>query len=130
MIFGGPNEIGIASEIEQFLNQSKVFNFKNLAGKTNINELISEIANVDLFITGDSGPMHIAAALQVATISLFGPTNEKETSQWMNKSSQIIKKNLDCQPCQERICPLKHHKCMKQISPIEVVRKAKLINSI
>ena len=75
----------------------------------------------DLLITGDSGPMHVAAAFQVPTVTIFGPTNDKETSQWMNIKSMIVKKNLDCQPCMERSCPLKHNNCMTQIKASEVL---------
>ena len=59
-----------------------VTNYKNLVGNTNIQELINIISSLDLFITGDSGPMHIAASFQVPTVAIFGPTNDDETSQW------------------------------------------------
>ena len=121
IIFGGPSETDIASDIEQALVDSSVKNYKNLAGNTTITELINKIASLDLFITGDSGPMHIAAAFQIPTVAIFGPTKDKETSQWMNKKSIIVKKNLDCQPCMKRTCPLQHHNCMKLIKAIEVL---------
>ena len=95
-----------------------------------IDELINQIANLDLFITGDSGPMHLAAAFQIPTVAIFGSTNDKETSQWMNENSMIVKKNLECQPCMKRECPLKHHNCMKQIKAGDVLKAAKsLINN-
>ena len=103
-------------------------NYQNLAAKTTIKELISQIANLDLFITGDSGPMHLAAALQVPTVAIFGPTEEGVTSQWMNEKSIIVKKNLECQPCMKRECPLKHHNCMKLIEASEVLRAARGLN--
>ena len=127
VIFGGPSEIDIAGDIEQALIDSSVKNYKNLAGNTTIEELIDQISNLDLFITGDSGPMHVAAAFQVPTVAIFGPTKDKETSQWMNKKSIIVKKNLDCQPCMKRTCPLQHHDCMNLIKTIDVL---KAINSI
>jgi len=98
-------------------------NIVNLSGRTNVQELVSEISDLDLFITGDSGPMHIAAAFQIPTISIFGPTKFQETSQWKNKFSKIIKKDLECQPCMKRTCPLKHHNCMKLIKPEEVLNE-------
>ena len=82
----------------------------------------------DLLITGDSGPMHIAAAFNVPTISIFGPTKNDETSQWMNEKNIIVKKNLDCQPCMKRTCPLKHHNCMKLIEATEVLEAVNRIN--
>jgi len=121
IIFGGPGETDIAGDIEQALIDSSVTNYKNLAGNTTITELINKIASLDLFITGDSGPMHVAAAFQVPTVAIFGPTKDKETSQWMNKKSIIVKKNLECQPCMKRICPLQHHNCMNLIKAADVL---------
>jgi len=121
VIFGGPDEINIADDIEQALVDNGVENYKNIAGKTNIVELINKISELDLFITGDSGPMHVAAAFQVPTVAIFGPTKDKETSQWMNSKSIIVKENLECQPCMKRTCPLQHHNCMKLIKAVDVL---------
>jgi heptosyltransferase-2 len=121
IIFGGPGETDIASDIGRALIDSGVKNYKDLAGNTTITELIDQISNLDLFITGDSGPMHVAAAFQVPTVAIFGPTKDKETSQWMNKKSIIVKKNLDCQPCMKRTCPLQHHNCMNLIKAVDVL---------
>jgi heptosyltransferase-2 len=128
IIFGGPGEEDIARDIEKCLMENGIKNYQNLALKTSITDLMSEIANLDLMITGDSGPMHLAAAFQVPTISIFGPTNYKETSQWMNKKSVIVKKSLECQPCMERLCPLKHHNCMKQILASDILIEVKGLN--
>jgi len=122
VIFGGPGEVDIALDIEKSLLEKGVKNYKNLAGKTTIPELINHISNLDLFITGDSGPMHVAAAFQVPTVAIFGPTKDDETSQWMNEKSLIVKKSLECQPCMERTCPLQHHNCMKLITYLEVLK--------
>ena len=127
IIFGGPGEKDIAAEIEGYLIKYGVDNYQNLANKTSVTELISHISSLDLFITGDSGPMHIAAALQVPTVTIFGPTNDKVTSQWMNTKNTIVKKNLDCQPCMKRICPLSHHNCMALIKSIEVLDAVKTL---
>jgi len=121
VIFGGPGEKDIAGDIEKILAENGVKNYQNLAGNTTIPELINRISNLDLFITGDSGPMHVAAAFQVPTVAIFGPTKDNETSQWMNEKSSIVKKNLDCQPCMKRTCPLQHHNCMKLITAVDVL---------
>ncbi len=122
VIFGGPDEKEIAKEIENTLH---IKNFINLAGKTSINELIEKIGGLSGFITNDSGPMHIAAAYGVPTVCIFGPTDYKETSQWMNEKSVIISKDLDCSPCMKRSCPLKHHNCMKMITADDVIAEIK-----
>jgi len=127
ILFGGDSEKDISMDIEKLLIEKGVTNFKNITGKTSITELIQYISNLDLFITGDSGPMHIAASFQVPTIAIFGPTKDNETSQWMATKSIIVKKNLECQPCMKRVCPLRHHNCMKLIKAKDVIEA---INSL
>jgi len=121
IIFGGPNEVAMAAEIEENLKKLNVTNYTNLAGKTNIEELCANIGGCSLFITNDSGPMHVAAAYQVPTVAIFGPTKYKETSQWMNEKSVIVRHEMDCSPCMKRECPLKHHECMTTITASEVI---------
>ena len=127
-IFGGPNEQDAAIQIENYLLENGVKNYKNLSGKTTISDLISYISKLDLFITGDSGPMHIAASFNIPTVSIFGPTKDNETSQWMNVKSTIVKKTLSCQPCMKRTCPLGHHNCMRLIQPDEVLNAVNQVN--
>jgi heptosyltransferase-2 len=121
IIFGGPNEVEMANEIESYLASSNITNYTNLAGKTNIKELCSLIGGCSLFVTNDSGPMHVAAAYGVPTVSIFGPTKHTETSQWMNEKSKIVRHDLECSPCMRRECPLGHHECMKSITAEEVI---------
>ena len=128
VILGGPNEKEIADHVEECLINNNVKNYRNLAAKTSISELVAEINNFDLLITGDSGALHIAAAFEIPTVSIFGPTKNEETSQWMNEKNIIIKKNLDCQPCMKRVCPLKHHKCMNLISEKDVLSAVESLN--
>jgi len=122
VIFGGPAEVDIARDIELALLEKGVM-CKNIAGTTNIKELCQKIGGLDLFVTGDSGPMHVAAAFKVPTVTIFGPTKDKETSQWMNPRGVIVKKEMECSPCMKRTCPLKHHECMKFIEAEDVLEK-------
>ncbi|WP_457608737.1 lipopolysaccharide heptosyltransferase II [Nitratifractor sp.] len=121
LIFGGPGETDIAADIEELLCRQGIHHVTNLAGKTTIPQLCGLIASLDLFVTGDSGPMHIAAAYRVPTVAIFGPTRHEETCQWMNPHSAIVRHDLDCAPCMKRSCPLKHHDCMKGIEAQEVL---------
>ena len=127
-IFGGPGEQDIALDIEKELQKANISNFENLSGKTSIEELIENIASLDLFITNDSGPMHVAAAFNIPTVAIFGPTRHIETHQWNNEKELIIRKEMDCSPCMKRVCPLKHHNCMKLITAEDVLQKLQLNN--
>ena len=121
VIFAGPAEIEMAKDIEVALLEMGVQNYENLAGKTTIPQLLSYIAGLDLFITNDSGPMHVAAAYQVPTVAIFGPTKHLETSQWRNLQSEIVRVDLDCAPCMKRVCPLKTDECMDKVTTEMVI---------
>ncbi len=125
VIFGGPNETMMAGEIGKYLVDFGVKNYINLAGKTTIEELCSYIGGLSLFVTNDSGPMHIAAAYGVPSVAIFGPTKHYETSQWKNEKSSIVRHDMYCSPCMKRECPLGHHECMKSIEALEVVEALK-----
>lgn len=127
IIFGGANEVEVANDIEKALQSWHVDNYINLAGKTTIEELCANIGGCSLFITNDSGPMHVAAAYQVPTVAIFGPTKHTETSQWMNQKSHIVRHEIDCSPCMKRECPLGHHECMKSITASEVIEAVKTL---
>lgn len=125
IIFGGPSEVDIANDIERELEKANISNYQNIAGKTSIKELCQKIGGLDLFITGDSGPMHVAAAYKVPTVAIFGPTKDKETSQWHNPKGLIVKREMECAPCMKRTCPLKHHECMKLITAEDILEAVK-----
>lgn len=120
LIFGGSNESEICDEIARQLSKNGV-KFTNLCGKTTIKELCEMIAGIaksgGIFITNDSGPMHIAAAFKTPTIALFGPTRWRETSPYANENARILHLNLPCMPCMKRVCPLGTHACMKNLLP-------------
>lgn len=124
VIFGSPSEVEMAGDIEKHLVAEGTTNYQNLAGKTSIKELIEHIAGLSLFITNDSGPMHIASAYKVPTVAIFGPTKHKETSQWQNPKSKIVRHEIECSPCMRRECPLGHHECMSKIESEDVLRVA------
>jgi len=124
LIFGGPGETAMADAIENDLKEWGIGNYQNLAGKTTIEKLCASIGGLSLFITNDSGPMHVAAAYQVPTVAIFGPTRHLETSQWKNPKSAIVRHDIECAPCMKRECPLKHHECMKSIEAYEVIEAA------
>jgi len=126
-IVGAPNEIEIGAQVEGVLKAHGAINYQNLVGKTTMRELIDLIASAKLFITNDSGPMHIAAAFCVPTVAIFGSTDERETAAWGNPHYAVVKKDISCRPCKKRTCPLKHHDCMRLIEAADVLEAAKKV---
>jgi heptosyltransferase-2 len=76
----------------------------------------------DLLITTDSGPRHFAAAFGRPVVSLFGPTHIAWTDTYFPAEVQL-QKQVDCGPCQQRVCPL-DHRCMNELLPVEVFAAA------
>jgi heptosyltransferase-2 len=113
LIFGGNKEKELGKVIK---GEGK--NIINLCGKTTVRELMALIKRCDVFITNDTGPMHMASALNIPVIAIFGPTNPGRTSPL--GASVIIKKEVSCSPCKHRICPFKNHECMEKISVEEI----------
>ncbi|MCM8763340.1 MAG: glycosyltransferase family 9 protein, partial [Candidatus Omnitrophica bacterium] len=88
-------------------------------GRTTINELGYLIKRCNVFISGDSAPLHLACAVQTPFIALFGPTDPKRHLAPFKKGI-VLYKNLDCSPCYKPRC--KTQACMEQISPEEVLK--------
>ena len=77
----------------------------------------------NIIIANDSGPMHIAAAMQIPIVGIFGPTNPNGHRPYSSNSDFIIKSDLHCIICNKLICPY-DHECMKQLPASEVLLKA------
>ncbi len=119
LLFGSKNEVPIAKKLLSLTNRP-IFNF---VGKTSLRQLIALISKCSLFVTNDSGPMHIANALRIPVVAIFGPTNPERTGPF-HHPYRIIQKKVTCFPCKYRDCPL-DHKCMRIISVNEVFEISK-----
>jgi len=118
MILGGKADGETARNVQE---KAKV-ELINLAGKTNLREAIYLISQCRLFISNDSGLMHIAGALDVPTIAIFGSTNPVTTSP-VGKMSVIVRKEISCSPCLKKTCPT-DFRCMDGISVEDVFTAA------
>ncbi|MGO9613375.1 MAG: lipopolysaccharide heptosyltransferase I [Dissulfurispiraceae bacterium] len=116
VLVGSPSDAAIAHYI-QTESKGKAL---SMAGKTDLKELISIIRGASYVISNDSGPMHIAAALGIPVIALFGPTNPVRTGPY-GSNHTIITSEIDCAPCYKKKC--KDIRCMSGIS-VEVVYNA------
>lgn len=125
IILWGPGDEADAKAILEGLESNSL-----IAPITTFGQLSGFIEKCDLIIANDSGPMHVAAALNIPTIGIFGPTNPKNHKPFSDKSDFVIKTELHCIICNKLICPYSHE-CMKELDSNEFVAKSKkLLNLV
>jgi heptosyltransferase-2 len=95
----------------------------NLSGKTTVRDLLALLSLSSFLITNDSGPMHIAAALGVPLVAIFGPTDWRTTSPWTPRA-RIVRVDVDCSPCMRRECD-RGHECMVGVTAEMVAAAAR-----
>jgi heptosyltransferase-2 len=114
LIFGSPAERPLAEAVARAMQHTPVL----VAGETTLREFMALMAKCHLIITNDSGPMHVAAALSLPLVAVFGSTNERATGP-LGLRARIIKHPVECSPCGLRECPI-DFRCMNGISVDEV----------
>lgn len=119
VLLGTVAEAPLAGEIEAATRRPPV----NLAGKTTVRELMALLSLSSFLVTNDSGPMHIAAALGVPLVAIFGPTDWRRTSPWTDRA-RVVRVDVDCSPCMRRACD-RGHECMLGVTPAMVVDAAR-----
>jgi len=124
IIVGGPHDLDLANMIEDRMEEAPM----NMAGKLSLRESAALFERCDVFVTGDTGPMHIAAAVGTAVVALFGAADPDRTGPVGDRHIVIQKTNLECVPCRKRKC-VRKHECMKEIRPEEVFNAIKSLIS-
>lgn len=114
VILGSEREKDICDTVSDIMKNPAI----NLCGKTDLGKAMALIKNCDLFLTNDSGLMHVAGALKIPLVAVFGSTNPKATGPGGPRSI-IVKHNLECAPCLKPVCPT-DFRCMLEISVEEV----------
>jgi len=120
VLIGSVAEVEVSLEVSRQMRNQPVV----LTGQTDLAELVAILSQVDLLITNDTGPAHIASALGRATLVIFGPTNPLTTRPF-SPLGEILRQPPDCAPCMLRDCPI-DHRCMTAISPNEVFERARV----
>jgi heptosyltransferase-2 len=117
LIFGSRAERPLAEEIARAMKHTPVI----LAGETSLRQLMALLAQCHLVVSNDSGPMHLAAALGLPLVAIFGSTNERATGP-VGPRTRVVKHPVACSPCGLRECPI-DFRCMKAVT-VEDVSKA------
>lgn len=119
LLFGGKNDLAIANQIESAIPnpQSAIL---NLAGQTSLRELMALLKLCGVLLTNDTGPMHVAAALEIPVVAIFGSTSPELTGPVFSSESKILKSDAPCSPCFLRECPI-DFRCMNEIGVGRVV---------
>jgi heptosyltransferase-2 len=112
-VFGSKAERGIAETVAEHLRAARIL-VHNFAGETSLREFIDLAAACRVFITNDSGAMHVAAALGVPTVAVFGATDHQATGP-TGPFVQVVREPVECSPCLLRECPI-DHRCMTRVS--------------
>lgn len=117
LVLCGPSERDEARQIVRHAAHPQVVSLSEEPPSLGLTK--AAIRNCELLVTTDSGPRHFAQPFGVPVITLFGPTHIAWSETFYEKAVHLQVK-LDCGPCQQRVCPLKHHRCMRELSVDQV----------
>jgi heptosyltransferase-2 len=118
LIFGSRAEKPLAEEIARAMKHTPMI----LAGETSLRQLMAVMGQCRLVISNDSGPMHVAAALGLPLVAIFGSTDERATGP-VGSRTRVIKRSVDCSPCGLRECPI-DFRCMDGVTVDDVYMAA------
>ncbi len=117
LVVCGPAEKAEALQIVKQANHSLVTSLA--AEPLHLGLTKAAIQQAEMLVTTDSGPRHFAAPFQVPVVTLFGPTHILWSETFYDRGKHL-QLDLDCGPCQQRVCPLGHHRCMKDLGANQV----------
>ena len=109
LFFGDSSMRSLIDEVTSGLSERA----RNLAGETSLREYMALLTLCERFVTNDSGPMHMADALGVQTVALFGSTSPERTGPY--NGSRVLYADVVCSPCYRRTCPV-DFRCMKRLT--------------
>jgi heptosyltransferase-2 len=121
-LFGSEDERSLCDDIAEMI-RARAIKVENFAGRTTLREYIELAAACDVYLTNDSGSMHIASALNVPTVAVFGATDDVGTGP-TGALARVVREQVECSPCLLRECPI-DHRCMTAVSSERVVNEAR-----
>ena len=114
LIFGSRAERPLAEEIARSMKHTPLV----LSGDTSLRQLMALLAQCRVVISNDSGPMHLAAALGLPVVAIFGSTEERATGP-LGPLARVVKRHVACSPCGLRECPI-DLRCMTNVTVDDV----------
>jgi len=121
LVFGSASERPLCEEVAAHLSRRGI-PVRNLAGETTLREFIDLAAACRLFLTNDSGAMHVGSALAVPTVAIFGATDDATTGP-TGPLARVVREHAECSPCLLRDCPI-DHRCMTRVTADRVAAVA------
>ncbi|MCX6633005.1 MAG: lipopolysaccharide heptosyltransferase II, partial [Candidatus Solibacter sp.] len=126
LVFGAAVERPLCEAVAEPLRRAGI-PAKNLAGETSLREFIDLAAACRLFLTNDSGAMHVSSALGVPTVAVFGATDDTTTGP-TGAHARVVRAHAECSPCLLRECPI-DHRCMTGVTVAHVTEAGSLLLS-
>jgi lipopolysaccharide heptosyltransferase I len=115
LVVWGPGEEGMAREVVEASKGAA-----RLAPKTSLRELVPYIRKARLFVSGDSGPLHLASACGVPAVGIFGPTDPARNGPF-GQGDEVVWKHVACAPCYKQRCPGYGNVCLTSIEVVDVL---------
>jgi ADP-heptose:LPS heptosyltransferase len=116
VITGGPGEEPLAAAVAARMAAPAL----DVAGRTSLGGLAALIAALDLFVSNDTGPAHLARAVLTPSVTVFGPADPLRWAPPDSRHHRVVRQPVDCSPCAHWECPI-DHRCLRRLSPARVI---------
>ena len=123
LLTGSPAEATIVDAVAEQMTIHPL----NLAGKTSLGGLAALISELDAFVSNDTGPAHIATAVDTPSITIFGPADHRRWAALDQTRHPIVRHTVECSPCGYWQCPI-DHRCLRLIQPERVIEVAERLH--
>ncbi len=120
VLTGSGDERDVAERVRGMMSAPAV----SLAGQTSIGTLAALLERLDLFVSNDTGPAHLAVAVDVPSIAIFGPADHRRWAPLDQRRHRIVRRQVWCNPCPHWECPFQDHACLRWIAPEDVLAVA------
>lgn len=118
VVLGSAKERALGEEIVTHAKSARV---RNLCGATSLADAVDLLAAADVAVSNDSGLLHLAAGAGAPVVAIYGSSSPRFTPP-LTEAAAVVKLDLECSPCFERECPLKHLRCLNDLTPATVLQ--------